>query len=229
MNKNTILEELEPDFFVDNDSGKWGKTKWNVEIISPNDIKKCCKNPLILISSANAKTCQEIVDQLIDMDILEYHMLDEIIWGRHKNELLEVYDILESDYSRELFAAIIISRIMGQEIPEEYISGEQCFAIREFKMRRPKEIFVDCGAYVGDTIEQYLYRKEAVFNEIYAFEPEEMNMIAMSKRMERLQSEWAINKNKIHLIQGAVGRSNGKLFMNNDRESMSAKVTNLNT
>lgn len=55
------------------------------------------------------------------------------------------------------------------------------------KFRNAREIFVDCGAYVGDTMEQYLGIKEGVFNEIYAFKPYPGNVIALSKRAERLR------------------------------------------
>lgn len=230
LNRKTIMEEeLVPEFFVDSDNKKWGSFKWDVEIISPDEIKKRCANPMVLISSANSKTCSEIAEYLNGMGIVSYHMIDEVIWGRHSKELLSVYDMLESKYSKELFAEIILSRIEGKEIPEKYVTSNQYFAEKDFRLRNSKEIFVDCGAYVGDTVEQYLYMKEGMFGEIYAFEPESGNADALSKRVERLKGEWNIAENRIHIISGAVGKEDGKLFVTNDVGGLGAKVTSIAT
>lgn len=226
LNKTTIMEEhLVPAYFVDSDCKKWGNLKWGVEIISPDEISKRCSNPMVLISSANAKTCREIAEWLDGAGITNNHMIDAVIWGRHSEELLSVYHMLDSQDSRELFAEIIRSRMEGKEIPEKYVSDHQYFANRDFKLRDSNEIFVDCGAYVGDTIEQYLDRKEGVFGEIYAFEPEEGNYHALSKRTERLKDEWNIADNRMHVIRSAVGKEDGRLFVANEAGGLAAKVS----
>lgn len=214
-----------PKFFVDSDNKKQGTFKWDIEIISPDEIKKRCQNPIVLISSANAWTCKNIAGQLKKMSIAECHMLDEVIWGRHKEELMVVYDMLESDSSKELFVHIILSRIKGNEISEEYVTDNEYFALKDFRLMNAKEVFVDCGAYVGDTVENYLYVKAGVFGEIYAFEPDIGNFDAMSKRVRRLKEEWNIPDNKLHIIDGALGREEGRLFINNDIGGLDAKVT----
>jgi len=226
LNRKTIMEEnLIPAFFVDSDSKKWGNFKWNIEIIPPDEIKKRCSNPMVLISSAESKVCSEIAEQLHGMGITNYYMIDTVIWGRHSEELLSVYNMLESQHSKELFVEVILSRIEGKEIPEKYVIGNTYFAEKEFKLRNSREIFVDCGAYVGDTVEQYLYMKEGVFGEIYAFEPESGNVNALSKRVERLKSEWNIAEDRIHIINSAVGKEDGRLFVINDMGGLGAKVT----
>lgn len=226
LNRKTIMEEnLLPAFFMDSDNRKWGSFKWDVEIIPPDEIKKRCANPMVLISSAEPRVCNEIVECLKRMEIPCYYMIDAVIWGRHSEELLSVYDMLASQYSKELFTEIILSRMEGKEIPEKCVSDNQYFAKKDFKLRNSKEIFVDCGAYVGDTVEQYLYMKEGVFGKIYAFEPDLGNADALSKRVERLKGEWNIAENRIHIINGAVGKEDGRLFVTNDVGGLAAKVT----
>lgn len=227
LNKKTIMEEnLLPKFFVDSHNKELKNLKWEIEVIAPDEINKRCSNPVVLISSANVKVCREIADELDKMKITNYYMLDAVIWGRHTEELLSVYEMLQSKYSRELFAEIILSRIEGKEISENYIRDYQYYAVKDFRIRDSREIFVNAGAYVGDTVEQYLFMKEGMFGEIYAFEPELGNFNALSKRVERLRREWNIVENKIHLINGAVGKEDGKLFAINDVGGLSAKVTN---
>lgn len=219
-------ENLVPSFFVDSNSKKWGKSIWGVEIISPDKIKERCSNPVVLISSANFKACSEIMKCLDRMEIANYHTIDAVVWGRHVDELLFVYDMLESQYSKELFVEIILSRIEGKEIPEKYVTDNEYFAGRNFRLRNPREVFVDCGAYVGDTVEQYLYTKAGVFGEIYVFEPEAGNVNALSVRTERLEREWNA-EGKIHIINGAVGREAGELFVTNEAGGLAARVTDV--
>lgn len=227
LNRKAIMEEkLLPCFFVDGDSKKWGNKKWDIEIISPDKIKKYCANPIVLISSANPETCREIISKLNGMEIVNYHLIDEIIWGRHREEIMSVYNMLESESSKRLFARIILSRMTGGDIPEECVIERQYFMEKNFRMRNSKQIFVDCGAYVGDTIEQYLYVKEGVFGDIYAFEPDLKNVDALSKRVQRLKDEWGISEDKFHIIAGAVGKENNRLFIQNDIGGLGAKVTN---
>lgn len=84
LNKGVIFEEgLCPDFFVDSDPAKQGSRLWDIEIIAPDDIKKHCENPLVFICSVQPKVCRAVKMQLMEMGIVTYHMLDEVVWGRH--------------------------------------------------------------------------------------------------------------------------------------------------
>jgi len=150
-----FIEKLKPAFFVDNNEAIWGTKKWGIDIIAPDEISKLCVAPVVLISTMLYRI--EIAKQLMNMN-LEYYTLDEIIWGQHREDILEVYDLLETSSSKELFFQIILARIESQEIPEKYISENQYFARKEFRMQNSKENFIDLGAYVGDTIEKYIYK-----------------------------------------------------------------------
>ena len=43
------------------------------------------------------------------------------------------------------------------------------------------ESFVDCGAYTGDTLKEFLYHSKGVFNNYYAFEPDKKNYAILEK------------------------------------------------
>ena len=59
------------------------------------------------------------------------------------------------------------------------------------------DIFVDCGAFVGDTIEEFISQHDGVFHKIIAFEPESRNRLAMEKRVRRLNAEWGFSPEQI--------------------------------
>lgn len=52
------------------------------------------------------------------------------------------------------------------------------------------EIFADCGAYVGDTLEN-IFLLRLSFQKIYAFEPVEQAFQALSTRAARLKKNGA--------------------------------------
>ena len=72
-------------------------------------------------------------------------------------------------------------------------------------MLKEKETFVDCGAFVGDSVEKYIFSHEGTFGKIIAFEPDTVNYRAMEYRVERLNREWALAPDKIQLVNAGVG------------------------
>lgn len=120
---------------------------------------------------------------------------------------------MEDDISKITYADMILTR-MGRKVQnQELIFHNQYFEINEFTQRDAFEVFVDCGAYVGDTIEQYLTVKSGVFGKIYAFEPDEINCNALKYRVERLKKEWAIEDDRIEIIKGGIGEKKTHLQM----------------
>ena len=67
-------------------------------------------------------------------------------------------------------------------------------------------MFVDCGAYVGDTVEQYIWHHEGIVGKIYAFEPNARNIKALNARFRRLNEEWAFDDGKLNIVDSGVGR-----------------------
>jgi len=121
-----------------------------------------------------------------------------------------VYDNLYDARSREVYEEIIKSRMCNRYPSEKVYDSSSYFAVAPFRRRNPNEIFVDCGGYVGDTIEQYLWKREGAFNKIISFEVDESNYRAMRYRIERLRKEWNIKEDEIQAYLLGVGKSNAQ-------------------
>jgi len=73
---------------------------------------------------------------------------------------------------------------------------------------RPDEVFVDCGAFTGDTIEAFLATRAGQFGQIVAVEPDPLNCQALRKRI----NEWSgSNPDRVHVEPMAVGSHRGRL------------------
>ncbi|MCX6008116.1 MAG: FkbM family methyltransferase [Chloroflexi bacterium] len=72
----------------------------------------------------------------------------------------------------------------------------------------PEEVFVDCGAFDGDTIRLFLEHKGSSFNRLIAVEPDPINFSKLTSYVASLPDHL---KQKITVHQTATGISRGKV------------------
>lgn len=226
---NKEMKRLEEeDFFYisgycDNNREKWGKVFYGKPIISPQKLTEA-DNVCVLICSLQRRVCREIKEQLAGLGI-EGYLLDEVILKYHLHEVMYVYDSLCDVRSKEVYEEIIRCRLCSKLPDKEICESNIYFAVEPFRMHNEKEIFVDCGAYVGDTVEQYLWTRLGSFGKIIAFEADGSNYAAMAYRIERLKKEWNIKYDEIQTHLLGVGRGNEELKIQNNSKLHGAAST----
>lgn len=189
--------------YCDSNSEKIGQKFNGKTIIGPNELEKQ-KDIMVLICSPTPSVIREIRLCLDRME-KEYYLLDEAILKWHREDVLKAYDALEDEKSKEVYANIISARIMGSYPSERTWSDNEYFIWNTLTTRDLGGVFVDCGAYVGDTIEKFIWNREGVFDKVIAFEPDKKNCEAMQYRIRRLCNEWNFDFNVIEIIGAAVG------------------------
>ncbi len=199
--------------FSDNNQELWGGTYEGVPVVSPEKLKEI-KNSFVIIT-ASSHHYLSIKKQLDDIEIpcityMEYVLI------HHYDELEQVYyTLLEDEFSKKTYISILMAYLTGDMAYfKEVFVGHQYFEIPEFCIPSREEVFVDCGAYTGDTLECYINRKSGIFKKIYCFEPTETIKRALEIRKERLLKEWALKKDQIIIEKKVVTSKNGmKYFM----------------
>lgn len=162
------------------------------------------ENICVLICTPTPEFVCEIADRL-KAHGLSYYLLDEVIIKQHAAEVMKCYDLLEDEKSKAIFTDIILSHIKGKyPEPGSCMYGCAYFALDRFKARNRPEVFVDCGSYVGDVVEQYVWSRDGVFDKIIAFEPDPDNYAAMAKRIGRLKEEWNFKPDAIQMYPYGV-------------------------
>ena len=199
-------ENINPAGFLDNDVRKQHKFFRLGErgMIYPPSGLHGRKDVLVLICSAQLAVQKAVSRQLEELGI-NFLRIDEYVFANRANELLKCLELLEDEESIETYAEIIECRLTGRLPVAKFIDREQYFSLPEFFIPNEKETFVDCGAFVGDSIEKYIFVHEGMFGGIIAFEPDSVNYRAMENRIERLNREWALPTNKIQLVNAGVG------------------------
>lgn len=118
----------------------------------------------------------------------------------------QVYEMLDSDASRQAYTAHLSNRfklIADRELASVYC-GDQYFAVPEMLEFTADDVFVDCGAFVGDTVESYVQHFQGIFRKAIAFEPGPVQFAAMKKRFRRLTEEWAFPEDRLVAVQAGV-------------------------
>ncbi|MBP5469176.1 MAG: FkbM family methyltransferase [Candidatus Riflebacteria bacterium] len=229
--------------FINNETFH-GKPVYSLEKYKNNFFNK--EQSLIFASSLEENTLNTINLKLKEYK-LNYITADEYIFGLHKNEILEVFDWLSDDLSRITYFSMILRRT---GLKPDFKSfdytlsiNDSYLALPEFRQVNEKQTIVDVGAYVGDSIEAMIWKRQGKFNKIYAFEPDSNNLKALRKRINRLSEEWGLDKSKFIIEACGVGEksdeikiaknktnssdSSFKIIESNDKDSDMLKIVTI--
>lgn len=210
--KRLEAEGIEIKGYFDNDPAKWGKDYFGKPVFSPKDAEKL-NNVLMLVSTPRPQVIREIGNQL-SVKGITWLSIDAFTVLTHKKEILEVYDLLSDNKSKKVFAELVKDRIEGSYPDEEYIDGFDRYFYGPVGDCSANEVFVDCGAFVGDSFEQYLWKKEGTFKQAILLEPDADNLKALKFRLSRLKNEWNITDDKVDIYPCGVSDKDSIGYIN---------------
>ncbi len=211
----------------DNDKNKIGRKLLGLRIIDKKEIiKKFGKNIQIVVTSVYY---EEIINELKKMEFsyvfnpmffftLDYKHFDLLTWKnninlifKNKKKIKYAFSLLKDTKSEKIFTEIIKFRLTFDKSIFNKIKDDKTeyFDEKIIKLSQ-KEIFLDGGAYDGDTIRMFVKESENVFRKIYAFEPDDKSYIRLNKYLNRL-SDGRIISYKIGL-----GKIKEKLYFTNE-------------
>lgn len=227
---------VEPVAFCDNNSCLWGSEIEGMPVLSPaQSAERYGGSAIFVVGIYNGSpVCRQLRD-LGCKHIVRYPLLfwkysrfirDERLAKpdcmlKHAEEMRHAYDLLSDEESRQEFRAQIRWRCLLDYdcLPEPRPHEEMYFAPDLIRLS-PKEVFVDCGAFDGDSIRAYLTRAGDAFRQIYAFEPDETNLKKLQSHISTLPPAIA---SRISVLPYAIGRQNG-ISLFNAEGSVGSKV-----
>lgn len=196
------IDKFEVCGYCDNNPERWGQKLSDKPIISPEEIQTM-QDICVFICSPQNDVIKQVGQQLDEMK-KEWYKIDEAILKLYRDEIINCYDLLEDQFSKDTYAHIIDCRLSNKLPEKSYIIDEQYFCFEYFE-KPENEIFIDCGAYTGDTIEQYIIKKNGKFKKIIAFEPDRQNYNMMQCNVDRLKREYKLSKDSIDMFCCGVG------------------------
>lgn len=195
---------VEPVACFDGDSRRHGEMFHGVKILSPQDPLMPSLD-LVLITARHAVAQVEAV--------LERHggkgcSLDACFVALEFTAFRHVHDHLLSDERSRLTLRHVLMAMLraDRRYLEAVFEKDQYFSLSCFAGAE-KESYVDAGAYVGDSVERFIWTNAGVFSKIRAFEPSARQFHALERRVARLQDEWALDDGAIEINRAALAGS----------------------
>ena len=213
---------IEPLGFVDNNERIWGTHKEGLEVFSPETAVYSFPKATYMVtiwSDIIGHPIEEIEKQLIKFNKVEVISFFFLFWKypdlflpyfsidspdktiKEAKQIIECFSLFNDEISKKEFLAQIKWRLEGDFTgltpPGKYT---QYFYDDLFQLNK-NEVFVDCGAFDGDTMRNFLRKQEDEFFQYIALEPDPINFEKLQKFVSELPQ--SINK-KIKVEQYAV-------------------------
>ncbi|GHT01177.1 hypothetical protein AGMMS50276_28660 [Synergistales bacterium] len=203
----SILESAghDVDCYFDNNPELMGSIINGKPIKNPAELENGKYAVLIASSPQN---CSQISEQLNKLNA-PHMSYDSWSVARHFEEYKKVLLYLNDEYSKCAYLSCIYY-LLTHSFANDFYERNQYFGVPEFAML-VNDVVVDCGAFVGDSVEDYIKNSSSSIRRIYAFEPFDRNFDAMKIRVERLKREWALDDGKIVLVKVGIGAKTGKV------------------
>lgn len=213
--KLPYLKKNNPDLLIV-DKNKVGQTIGGVTVQSPG-ILSCIEKAVVLICG---KFAYEIKAELNKINpqlpcYSEYwidnrEFLDKRL--RYQPDIdmervSSVMGLLQDEESRRIFARIVEKRKTGEADYSDILSNTGYFPCDIFAMTN-NEVFVDCGAYNGDTISEFIDTVDD-FERIISYEADPYNYESITKSMI-----YGLNTDKIDVYNLAVSDHEKELVFN---------------
>lgn len=188
-------------YFVDNDATIQGTSRDGISIISPAMLHD---DPPSLILIAARHGSNQIKAQLASQGFSSVSA-ESYLAATDIPNFERVQGLFEDDRSHEILDSILMGRLTeDNQYYRDIFETQQYFALPQFAFPY-QDIFVDAGAFVGDTVERLIWASDGYIGKIYAFEPCTAQADALELRINRLIREWALRPDQFTIIRAGLG------------------------
>lgn len=225
---------IEPLAFCDNNSVIWGSDIEGLKVLSPEKaVSEFGANAAFVVTIWNntlGHPLEVVRQQLQSYGNCAVVSFLPLYWKYHrqflpyfslglprniitkKAEVIEFAEILSDSYSRACYLAHIDFRLKGDfRILMNPIDGAQYF-VKELLNNLSEEVFIDCGAFNGDTLREFLRFTGNKFLKYFAVEPDTKNSRQLLDYIHSLDSTI---QNKIEVSHFCASKFEGKVKFNN--------------
>lgn len=152
---------------------------------------------------------------------LYYHYIGSICAYRSyvlskQSEFDKLYQKLSDDTSRRTLENVLRGRLSGEwKYFRDVYAENQYFADDIVKLNQ-QEVFLDIGAYIGDTAESIAKMTGGNYNKIYCFEPDKKCLAILRKNMEKYEN--------IEIVEKGAWNKHEKMLFQEDSEHGSSAI-----
>jgi len=217
---------VEPIAFIDNNSRLWKMKVDGVPVLSPQEAARIHGNQaLFIVTIWRGKSADRMPEReatLRGLGCQHVITFQSLFWKHpeiflphyavdlpHKvhqqaDEVRRAGELWEDDASRGEYLAQLRWRMLGDFNAMPDPVEHTIYFPRELCPLTDSEVFVDCGAYDGDSIQSFLEEAKNNFTHIYGFEPDPANFVKLKETVSLLPK-----RDLISVRRAAVGATPG--------------------
>jgi FkbM family methyltransferase len=229
---------IEPLAFSDNDTGKWGRSIDGIKVLSPVEAAGKFSDSacfVVTIWSPN-NNCLQIRNQLQKLGCSKIVHFVVLFW-KYPDIFLPYYlfDLPSKILEQDSFIRKALALLNDEESRRQYVSHLRWRLLSDYEglppaslrdqyfpdivRLLPDEVFVDCGAFDGDTIDRFIKMEDGKFKDIIAYEPDLRNFRKLREYIMTLDRPI---RDKIRISNHAVGSRQMKACFDSAGEARSA-------
>ena len=192
-----------PKAICDNNSMLWGKKLDNIEIMSFEKALKKFNDFFVFISApCFAEEIKEYLKYKISEDRIIFFGNDKRInisdykkyLKANEKYLIKLYNTFEDEKSKKTFKNFLYGWVScDYNYFSEIATKKQYFQDDIFDFTK-NEVFVDVGAYTGDSTEEFILYTKGDYGKIYMVEPNENNILKLENIKKNYPNIFIINK-----------------------------------
>lgn len=222
---------LEVSFFCDNNPEKnsGGFEMDGIPCISPLQLSEIKDEVVVFLALLYG--AEDVHKQLKNYGIenifrfLSFKFIFLDFWEKNsindfEDDIKKAYGILDDEKSKQIFEFCLNSWVDNIIVYNEIRSANAYFEDGLIEIKSD-EVFVDVGAYTGDTFEEFLEKAKNGFEKYIAFELNHNNAQMFNEKIKHLDEK---NANKIELIEKGLSNVNNKI--NYMDMGMGSSITN---
>ena len=168
-------------YLCDNNECLWGGDKHGKKILSPDELEKI-ENVFVIIVMGNPLAVMEQLKRrgieyihISELHFSYYEKRADTAWlTDSRAQIQQALTLFMDDTSREIFTNIFCNKIYLSHTKHAYSTfwqGGEYFENGLWSLGE-NECFLDGGAYIGDTIDDFISKTGRKFKHIYSFEYE---------------------------------------------------------
>ncbi len=230
---------VEPIAFVDNDARLWNTPVEGVKVFSPEEAaRRYGDQATFVISIWRGEATDRMAEREAQLRSLgcRYVVPFPPLFWKHAEAFLPHYAVdlphlvhqqandvhragrlLSDDASRSEYLSQLRFRLLGEFDALYSPAQHTMYFPLDLCPLTDHEVFVDCGAYDGDSIRSFLDLAKKSFQKIYSFEPDPANFAKLEKEVS-LRPE----RESITLQRAAVGAHTGTVTFSGDGNEASS-------
>jgi FkbM family methyltransferase len=220
----------EPLAFTDWRPDNWGRTREGLTILEPTEAARRYGDSAVFLITVWNERMKPIHDQITALNRLGARRavpFAMLAWGyaghflphmqidlpsrlhAQRENILRCGELLADQSSRDEYSAQLRWRLFGDFSRLAKPAAHPQYFDPGLIHLDPQEVFVDCGAFDGDTIQAFLGESGGRFHSVCAFEPDPANFVRLEQRVSALPRELA---NRISIRREAVGAENREVL-----------------